>query len=105
MVGLAEILFAPDVDMGKVERIVGVYTILIAAEEEFGAPVAKIIGPGRVRALVEARAYCAVWMRVALRMSYASIGAVLGGRDHETIMALCGKLSDRTPFWLKTGAA
>jgi len=77
--------------------------LLTAAATEFGTTVAKIVGPGRVRALVEARAYVALWLRVALRMSYPAIGRVLGGRDHSTVMYLCGKLPERAPHWLKAG--
>lgn len=77
--------------------------ILEAAATEFKTSVAKIVGPGRVRALVEARAYCALWMRVALRMSYPAIGRAIGGRDHSTAMYLCGKLESRPPSWLKAG--
>lgn len=77
--------------------------ILEAAATEFETTVAKIVGPGRVRALVEARAYVALWLRVLFRMSYPAIGRVIGGRDHSTVMYLCGRLDYRTPHWLKTG--
>lgn len=78
--------------------------ILAAAATEFKTTVAKIVGRCKVRALVEARAYSAMWMRVALRMSYPAIGRALGGLDHASIMYLCGKTA-RTPYWLKTGPA
>lgn len=83
--------------------------ILEAAATEFKTTVAKIVGPGRVRSLVEARAYVALWLRVWCHieghtpMSYPAIGRAIGGRDHSTVMYLCGKLADRQPHWLKAG--
>lgn len=79
--------------------------ILEAAATEFGTTVKRIVGRYKVRPLPEARAYCAVWMRVSLRMSYSAIGRALGGIDHTSVMYLCGKLPGRTPFWLRTGEA
>jgi chromosomal replication initiation ATPase DnaA len=59
---------------------------VIASEaRRFGFKPADIIGRGRTQYLAHARAAVARALR-ALGLSYAEIGARLGGRDHTTIL-------------------
>lgn len=61
--------------------------IVMAVATDFGLPFAEIVGRGRHRPLIHARAVIARLLR-ARGMSYPRIGHFIGGRDHSTILNL-----------------
>ena len=63
-----------------------VRTTMNACAEMFGTTVRDIVGPSRVANIVSARHSCAWLLYKHLSMSNAAIGAVLGGRDHATVI-------------------
>lgn len=61
--------------------------ILSDVAADSGFDVADIVGPCRQRPLVVARHRAMAWMRAETGLSFARIGALLGGRDVATVIA------------------
>jgi len=66
--------------------------ILLVAAAAYGVTQDDIIGRGRTRHVSRAR-HVAMWLARQLTvMSYEAIGAVLGGRDHTTVLYAVRKI-------------
>ena len=66
--------------------------IIAAAAERRGIEVETLRGPRRTRPLVAARREAIRELRARTDLTYGAIGALLGGRDHTTILyALQGR--------------
>ena len=61
--------------------------ILDAVSQATGVTVPGLLSRERTRTIAEARHLAAWLLRNRTRLSFLEIGAVLGGRDHTTIMA------------------
>jgi len=59
----------------------------------YGLDVDELIGPKRNKRLVKPRQIAMYLIREETASSLPQIGAVLGGRDHTTIMYGCDKIS------------
>jgi len=68
------------------------HEILVGRAEEYGLSPGDLAGPSRASRLLEPRYKAAEDMR-ALGMTLESIGRILGGRDHSTIIYGLKKLS------------
>lgn len=75
--------------MQLTERVVAVVT------EEFGIPLEDIIRQARKKEIAEARQVIAYCLRLLSDMSFPTIGEILGGRDHTTIMHSCSKIAHK----------
>ena len=58
----------------------------------FGVDIDKVRGPQRPQTLARVRAVAAYVLRHATAMSYPEIGAMLGGRDHSTMIYACRRV-------------
>lgn len=59
---------------------------ITAVAAAFGIPPEELLGPSRTRHVVDARQVAMYVLRETRGLSYAAIGAALGGRDHTTAM-------------------
>lgn len=69
--------------------------VLAYVAHKHGCSIADLKGPRGKQALANAR-HEAMWMLRKLGMSYPRIGAILGGRDHSTIVHGVMKHAERT---------
>lgn len=60
----------------------------------FGVDVYKIRGPRRWRSLVRARSVAAYVLRHATSLSYPEVGAMLGGKNHSTMITACRRVEE-----------
>lgn len=67
--------------------------IVRATASHFGTTVSQLEGPGRARAVARPRQIAMYLMRQETGLSLPEIGALLGGRDHTTIMYGCGRIA------------
>ena len=67
-----------------------------------GLKVGDVIGPSRAQHLALARFDAAQRMRDELSMTLESIGVVLGGRDHSTIINMLRRARGETPAEIKS---
>lgn len=69
--------------------------VIDATSELFGFERAQIVGPSRIRPLVQARQVAMYVTRDLTQLSYPEIGRAFGDRDHTTVMHACRKIEDR----------
>ena len=68
--------------------------IIRAVAEVFGLSPEELVGRGRSRDVALPRQVAMYLMREEVNASLPQIGAVLGGRDHTTVMYACEKVAD-----------
>lgn len=69
--------------------------VLVAVAVATGVAVETITGPRRLKSAANARHLAVYLLRRTSHLSYPEIGALLGGRDHSTIMHADRKIAGR----------
>ncbi|MFL6124213.1 chromosomal replication initiator protein DnaA [Actinophytocola sp.] len=84
-VGLAEIVLRDLIPDSQVPEI-SVSTIMAVTAEFFSVSIEDLCGPGKTKALAQARQISMYLCRELTDMSLPRIGQTFGGRDHTTVM-------------------
>jgi chromosomal replication initiator protein len=84
-VGLAEIVLRDLIPDSQVPEI-SVSTIMAVTAEYFSVSIDDLCGPGKTKALAQARQISMYLCRELTDMSLPRIGQTFGGRDHTTVM-------------------
>ena len=84
-VGLAEIVLRDLIPDSQAPEI-SVTTIMVVTAEFFGVTLDDLCGPGKTRALAQARQISMYLCRELTDLSLPKIGQTFGGRDHTTVM-------------------
>ncbi|RZS37595.1 chromosomal replication initiator protein [Herbihabitans rhizosphaerae] len=84
-VGLAEIVLRDLIPDSQVPEI-SAQTIMQVTAEFFGVTVDDLCGPGKTKALAQARQIAMYLCRELTDLSLPRIGQTFGGRDHTTVM-------------------
>jgi chromosomal replication initiator protein len=84
-IGLAEIVLRDLIPDSQVPEI-SISTIMAVTAEYFGVSLDDLCGPGKTKALAQARQISMYLCRELTDMSLPRIGQTFGGRDHTTVM-------------------
>jgi chromosomal replication initiator protein len=84
-VGLAEIVLRDLIPDSQAPEI-SVTTIMAVTAEFFGVTIDDLCGPGKTKALAQARQISMYLCRELTDLSLPKIGQTFGGRDHTTVM-------------------
>jgi chromosomal replication initiator protein len=84
-VGLAEIVLRDLIPDSQVPEITAA-TIMAVTAEFFGVTIDDLCGPGKTKALAQARQIAMYLCRELTDLSLPKIGQTFGGRDHTTVM-------------------
>jgi chromosomal replication initiator protein len=84
-VGLAEIVLRDLIPDSQVPEI-SAATIMAVTAEYFGVSIDDLCGPGKTKALAQARQISMYLCRELTDLSLPKIGQTFGGRDHTTVM-------------------
>jgi chromosomal replication initiator protein len=84
-VGLAEIVLRDLIPDSQVPEITAA-TIMAVTAEFFGVTIEELCGPGKTKALAQARQISMYLCRELTDLSLPKIGQTFGGRDHTTVM-------------------
>ena len=84
-VGLAEIVLRDLIPDSQVPEITAA-TIMAVTAEFFGVSIDDLCGPGKTKALAQARQISMYLCRELTELSLPKIGQMFGGRDHTTVI-------------------
>jgi chromosomal replication initiator protein len=84
-VGLAEIVLRDLIPDSQIPEITAA-TIMAVTAEFFGVTIDDLCGPGKTKALAQARQIAMYLCRELTDLSLPKIGQTFGGRDHTTVM-------------------
>lgn len=77
--------------------------VLTAVADHFGITIERLTSPRKPDQLARAR-HVAAWFLRSTGMSFALVGAALGGRNHSTVMASCRKVEESPDLMLHARA-